>query len=122
MDGSNVVILVADDEELVRNMIAVVVRKDGYHVLIASDGVEALDLSRRYDGRIDLLISDVEMSRMNGVDLASRVARERPGIKVILVSANNPDLEIPQTFKFLGKPFGAKAMRGLISDLLTGTE
>jgi two-component system cell cycle sensor histidine kinase/response regulator CckA len=67
MDRSRVVILVADDEELVRNLVAVIVRSDGHHVLIAIDGIEALAISRRYDGHIDLLISDIVMPGMNAL-------------------------------------------------------
>jgi CheY-like chemotaxis protein len=117
MNGSRVVILVADDEELVRNLVAVIVRSDGYHVLIASDGVEALDLSRRYAGHIDLLISDIEMPRMTGVELANMLVRERPKIKVLLLSGYL-NVEIPRGWDFLRKPFAVDALRRAISSLL----
>jgi two-component system cell cycle sensor histidine kinase/response regulator CckA len=118
MNGSSkVVILVADDEELVRNLVGAIVRADGYHVLIASDGIEALDLSRRYAGHIDLLISDFEMPGMTGVELANAVAIKRPKTKVLLISGS-ADIEIPHGFHFLRKPFVVDALRQRIAGLL----
>jgi CheY-like chemotaxis protein len=117
MDRSRVVILVADDEELVRNMIAIIVRSDGYHVLIASDGVEALDLSRRYHGHIDLLISDILMPGMTGIELAKVLTKERPTIKVMLVSGSTEE-PIPAGCHFLAKPFTTGAMRQAVVNLL----
>ena len=122
MDGARLVILVADDEELIRNMVAVIVRSDGYQVLIASDGAEALDLSRRYNGHIHLLISDIQMPGMTGVELATVLIQERPTIKVLLISGS-PDIEIPPGFQFLRKPFTTVVIRqalvGLLADAAT---
>ena len=115
MDGSRIVILVADDEELVRNMIAVIVRSDGYHVLIASNGVEALDLSRRYRGHIDLLISDILMPSMTGIELAKVLTIERPTIKVMLVSGSTEGL-IPAGCHFVAKPFTTVVLQKRVSE------
>ncbi|PWU12023.1 MAG: response regulator [Terriglobia bacterium] len=117
MDGTRIVILVADDEELVRDMILVMMRKDGYQVLIASDGAEALDLSRRYNGHINLLISDIQMPRMTGIELADVLIKERPTMKVLLISGST-DLTIPRIFPFLRKPFTPGALRDAIVRLL----
>src|SRR6266705_2527138 len=111
MDGSRLVILVVDDEELVRDMVAAMIQVDRYHVLIASDGVQALDLSRR-NGHIHLLISDisdVQMPGMNGVDLATRLLEQRPDIKVLLISGR-PEVDIPPAFHCLAKPFTAAVL------------
>jgi CheY-like chemotaxis protein len=63
------VILVADDEPLIRNLVTLLLQHDGYFVMSAADGHEGLHLSRKYPGVIDLLITDMEMPRMNGTDL-----------------------------------------------------
>ena len=117
MDGSRIVILVADDEELVRNMVAAIVRGDGYHVLIASDGAEALDLARRYHGHIHLLVSDVQMPGMNGIEFARHLLEDRPAVKVLLISGT-PETDIPPPFRFLAKPFTPAVLRQAMGDLL----
>ena len=61
------VVLVAEDDVLVRNLINVVLSRAGYAVLLAADGEEALQISRHYAGEINLLLSDVMMPRMDGL-------------------------------------------------------
>ena len=80
------VILVADDEALIRNLVTLLLQHEGYFVLSAADGREGLELSRQYPGTIDLLITDVQMPRMNGTDLCGHLLEERPGIKVLVMS------------------------------------
>src|SRR2546423_15034599 len=80
------VILVADDEVIVRNLVTILMQLDGYLVLAAADGLEGLELSRKYAGKIDLLITDMEMPRLNGSNLRAHLLEERPGIKVLVLS------------------------------------
>jgi CheY-like chemotaxis protein len=80
------VILVADDEPLLRNLVTLLLQHDGYFVLSAADGHEGLELSRKYPGTIDLLITDVDMPRMNGTNLCGHLMEERPAIKVLVMS------------------------------------
>jgi YesN/AraC family two-component response regulator len=56
-------------------------------VLSAADGHEGLELSRQYPESIDLVITDVEMPRLNGTDLCAHLLEERPGIRVLVISA-----------------------------------
>jgi|SRR6266487_4276405 len=113
------VILIAEDDQSVRNLIHLTIDGDGYRVLIASDGTEALDLSRSYEGRIDILISDIRMPRLNGVELAIQLSSERPGIKTLLISGY-PGIDVPTEFPLLSKPFSPAALRQAIREL-TGT-
>src|SRR5712691_11420214 len=80
------VILVADDEPLVRNLVGAVLSDAGYRVLNAADGEQALEVSRQYDGSIDLLLTDITMPNMDGIELSMRIVQERPGIKVLMMS------------------------------------
>src|ERR1043165_1616024 len=67
------VILVADDEALIRNLVTLLLQQEGYFVLSAADGHEGLELSRKYPGTIDLVITDFKMPRMNGTDLCGHL-------------------------------------------------
>src|ERR1035438_8569465 len=80
------VILVADDDALIRNLVTLLMQQDGHFVLSAADGREGLELSRQYPGVIDLVITDVQMPRLNGTNLCAHLFEERPGIKVLVMS------------------------------------
>ena len=103
-------ILLAEDEDDVRDLLAGFLESRGHRVLIAANGAAALDLSRAYDGPIDLLLTDVVMPAMSGVDLARQVQCERPGIDVVFMSGYAPRLSEPggpasRAAGFLAKPF-----------------
>jgi CheY-like chemotaxis protein len=95
------VILVADDNALVRNLVTLMMQREGHLVLSAADGHEGLDLSRQYPGTIDLVITDVQMPRMNGTDLCGHLLEERPGIKVLVMSGEDMSEIVRQSY-FLG--------------------
>ena len=65
------VILIAEDEVLVANIARIVLESDGYFILIASDGQDALFISRQYPGTIHLLLSDIKMPHLNGLELSA---------------------------------------------------
>ena len=71
------VILVADDEPLVRNLVTLLMQQEGYFVLSAADGDEGLELSRKYPGSIELVIADVQMPRLKGSELCAHLLEER---------------------------------------------
>src|SRR5207248_2793559 len=81
-------ILVAEDEESVRQLVCEVLQSRGYRVLPAEDGAAALALSRRHDGPIHLLLTDVMMPGMNGPALVDQLRVELPDLKVLYMSAN----------------------------------
>jgi DNA-binding response OmpR family regulator len=72
------IILVADDEVMIRNLVTILLQARGYVVLSAADGQEGLELSRKYPGTIDLVITDAEMPRLNGMNLCAHLLEERP--------------------------------------------
>ena len=79
-------VLVAEDEEIVRELVCDVLEHQGYHVLCAADGREALELAKTFDGEIDLLITDVVMPQMSGQELAETLSFFRPEMKVLFVT------------------------------------
>jgi DNA-binding response OmpR family regulator len=106
------IILVADDEVMIRNLVTLLLQGHGYVVLSASDGQEGLELSRKYPGTIDLVITDVEMPRLNGMNLCAHLLEERPGIKVIVMSGADMGQIVSQNINmpFLPKPFDGEAL------------
>jgi two-component system cell cycle sensor histidine kinase/response regulator CckA len=108
-------VLIAEDEERVRSLVAAVLAQQGYKVIEACDGQEAIEVARQYSGEIQLLFSDVMMPKMSGPDLAAQIRRERPGIKVLLSSGYTGDAAMQQgvldaSTPFLQKPFSAHAL------------
>jgi two-component system cell cycle sensor histidine kinase/response regulator CckA len=112
------VILLAEDDELVRNLIQTVLTREGYSILSAQDGEEALLLSRQYSGQIELLLTDVKMPKMDGLQLRDHLLRERPDIKILLISGRLSGQLSDKTIHFLRKPFLAKTLRAAVKSLL----
>ena len=114
------VILVADDEPLIRNLVTLLMQQEGYFVLSAADGHEGLELSRKYPGLIDLLITDVNMPRMNGTDLCGHLMEERPGIKVLMMSGADMREIVSQNanLPFLPKPFDGQTLKARVREIL----
>jgi CheY-like chemotaxis protein len=79
-------VLVVEDEELMLEVTTRILERNAYHVLSASGGQEALDVTASHDGVIDLLLTDVVMPRMLGKEVAERVRALRPGIRVLYMS------------------------------------
>jgi len=108
--GGTETILLAEDQEAVRTLARKVLEKWGYRVLEAAHGLEALEIARRHDGPIHLLLTDLSMPYMGGDDLARSLFRWRPETKVLVVSARMDDpqlldaLEVPGA-EFMSKPF-----------------
>jgi len=117
------VILVADDDALIRNMVTLLMQQEGYFVLSAADGHEGLELSRKYSEGIDLLITDMEMPRMNGTDLCGHLMEERPGIKVLVMSGRDISEIITRNanMPFLPKPFDGKTLKRKVRAILAAT-
>ncbi len=114
------VILVADDEALIRNLVTLLLQHDGYFVLSAADGHEGLELSRKYPGSIDLVITDVQMPRLNGTDMCAHLKEERPGIRVLIMSGKDMSEIVSQNanMPFLPKPFDGETLKARVRAIL----
>jgi hypothetical protein len=114
------VILVADDDALVRNLVTLLLQQDGHFVLSAADGHEGLDLSRKYPGTIDLLITDVSMPRLNGSDLCAHLLEERRGIKMLVMSGADMNELVSQKvdLPLLPKPFDGQTLKARVRAIL----
>lgn len=107
-------ILVADDEPLIRNFAARVLRDAGFEVLEAADGVEALEVFEQVRRDVRVLATDLVMPRMNGLELVQKITSLNPGVSVILMSGYSSDELDQRGLKppcgFLHKPFHAEAL------------
>jgi CheY-like chemotaxis protein len=122
LGGAETVLLV-EDENIVRDMCARALDELGYKVLQASNGEEAIVLSRGHGGRIDLLMTDVVMPGMNGGELAEQLIPNRPGMKVLFTSGYTEDVIVhhgvlDDEVSFLGKPYSPSALAKKIREVL----
>jgi len=84
-------LLLVDDSAPLRKMTREILSRKGYSVMEAADGIQAWELSKSYDGKIHLLITDIVMPRMGGTQLAEHIMQERPDIAVIFLSGYAAD-------------------------------
>jgi signal transduction histidine kinase len=116
-------VLVVEDEEAVRSVVSRLLESEGYKVLQAEDGNEALGLIERSDGSIDLVITDVAMPTMNGRELAARIRTLRPKLPVLFISGYTDDEMVRRGLiepdsPFLSKPFSPEALTAKVRLLL----
>ena len=108
--GGEETILVVEDEKLVRGFAVKALKRAGYQVMEAADGAEALSLTQETEGPIHLLLTDVVMPRMNGPELAERLAKSRPGLRVLFTSGYTENLIahhgiLEDELDFIPKPY-----------------
>jgi hypothetical protein len=117
-DGGTETVLLVEDDDLVRKAARRILETDGYQVLEAANGADALALAEGFRGTIDLLLTDVVMPRMNGRDLATALRGVRPTIKVIYVSGYAGGLidsdDPSERRAHLRKPFSPAALLGKV--------
>ena len=108
--GASETVLIVEDEDAVRGLLAGTLRREGYHVLEAANGMDAIAVAATHQAPIQLMVSDVLMPGMNGPDLYDRLVIQRPDLKVLFISGYADhavlNLELLKTGNaFLGKPF-----------------
>jgi len=110
--GHGKTVLVVEDQQALREMVVDVLAEQGYTVFAAADPELALTAAAGHAGRIDLLLTDMVMPRMNGRELAKKLLAARPGIAVLFMSGYTDDDQLPggdgpASGGLLAKPFGA---------------
>ena len=109
----NEILLVVEDEPLLRNVVAHTLRDQGYTVSEAANRAEALEIaSRKTAEEIDLVLTDYSMPGMDGADLAGRLRVIRPGIRILVSSGYQIDLSISEhtQIAYLPKPFTSEEL------------
>ncbi|MGA2447400.1 MAG: response regulator [Polyangiaceae bacterium] len=120
-------ILVVEDEQAVRDLAARILRLEGYTVLTAATGHEALEVWAAHEGRVDLVLTDVVMPHMGGRALIEHLAARAAGIKALYMSGYADDAIVhhgtldPGTH-FIGKPFAAADLARKVREVLSGAE
>jgi DNA-binding response OmpR family regulator len=104
-DPNSPTILVVEDEEAVRSLVQLVLQTQGFNLLLADHGEDALELSHRHAGAIDLLLTDWYLPDMRGEDLARRLTMGRHETKVLFMSGSDKTLCGEAPAGFLRKPF-----------------
>jgi signal transduction histidine kinase len=121
--GLGETVVLAEDEDALRVLLARVLAGSGYRVISARNGAEALEAARASGGRVDVVLTDVVMPRMNGTDLAARLASEQPDVKVLFMTGHTEDANLLGPFETGGaeiiqKPFTSEALLGQLRRLL----
>ncbi len=117
-------ILFADDERTVRSYVGRILRDEGFQILEAVDGADALRQLQDRGAPVDLLLTDIRMPQMDGVALARSVTKMYPGTPVIYISGFPFSVEQEQTMNplpacaFVAKPFNRKALLDAIQKCL----
>jgi CheY-like chemotaxis protein len=116
-------ILIADDEDSMRQLVARAIAMDGHETVTAQDGAEALEILTRADGRFDLLLTDIQMPVMDGIALALSVARDFPDLTILLMTGFADQRERASNLNALvhdvvTKPFSVADIRTAVADAL----
>jgi CheY-like chemotaxis protein len=116
-------VLVAEDEDAVRKVVAATLRQRGYDVLEAGSGGEALRVAAAHDGTLELLVTDEMMPGMRGTQLATELLARRTGVRVLFMSGYTDRVPSGNTYAgapsaFLAKPFSHEQLLQVVATLL----
>lgn len=116
-------ILIADDEDSMRTLVARAIAMDGHETVTAQDGAEALEILTREGSDFDLLLTDIQMPVMDGIALALSVARDFPDLTILLMTGFADQRERASNLNALvhdvvTKPFSVADIRTAVADAL----
>lgn len=125
-EGSNELIVVAEDDAAVRESIAAILPEHHYRVLTARDGIEAAEIFRSHSAEVALVVTDLDMPRMNGAALIGLIRAMRPEIRILAMSGlpsdgdNEPQLKLLMDLAppFIAKPFTQDAFLRAVQRVL----
>jgi CheY-like chemotaxis protein len=116
-------VLIADDEDSMRALVARAIAMDGHDIVTAQDGAEALEILTREEGAFDLLLTDIQMPVMDGIALALSAARDFPGLTILLMTGFADQRERASNLEAIAydvitKPFSVADIRTAVADAL----
>ena len=116
-------VLIADDEDSMRQLVARAIAMDGHEIVTAQDGAEALEILTREQGRFDLLLTDIQMPVMDGIALALATARDFPRLTILLMTGFADQRERAHGLNaiahdVISKPFSVADIRTAVADAL----
>jgi CheY-like chemotaxis protein len=116
-------VLIADDEESMRLLVARAIAMDGHDIVTAEDGAEALDILTSEGGTFDLLLTDIKMPIMDGIALALTAARDFPNLTILLMTGYADQRERASgldaiVHDVVTKPFAVADIRTAVADAL----
>jgi two-component system cell cycle response regulator CpdR len=116
-------VLIVDDEDSMRLLVARAIATDGHDITTASDGAEALEILGRTDGAFDLLLTDIQMPVMDGIALALAAARDFPDLTILLMTGFADQRERASGLNAIAhdvitKPFSVADIRTAVADAL----
>ncbi len=121
-EGGSETILVAEDATEIRALVAGLLLGEGYRVLVASDGIDAVVRASKHVGPIDLVLADVVMPRMRGPEAVAQIRRTRPDVKVIYMTGHpgkgGESVELSTDDTIITKPFSTVLLLGRVRDAL----
>ena len=117
-------VLIADDEDSMRTLVARAIAMDGHDTVTAQDGAEALEILTREEGAFDLLLTDIQMPIMDGIALALSAARDFPGLTILLMTGFADQRERASNLSAIAhdvitKPFSVADIRTAVADALS---
>ena len=116
-------VLIADDEDSMRSLVARAIGMDGHTIVTAQDGAEALEILIREAGAFDLLLTDIQMPVMDGIALALTAARDFPDLTILLMTGFADQRERASglnaiVYDVVTKPFSVADIRTAVADAL----
>jgi two-component system response regulator CpxR len=118
MHARNFCIVVAEDNHFLRYCTVRLLEKQGYRVIEAQDGQEALDLVEKCNDEVHLLITNHDMPRVNGSELVRRLREKHEKLLVLLISGGDQLLAGTTDFEVLPKPYNEAALTHKVRELL----
>lgn len=121
--SSNKLILLIDDEDMLRDLLMEMLTKAGYRVMAARDGLEGMEIYKNNKEKIDLVISDIGMPKLGGEEMFKQIKLLNPAVKLIFISGfleieKKQELEMHGIKGFIQKPFKANEILKLINNVL----
>jgi len=125
LKGEGETILIVEDEDLVRSLAATLLKQHGYNILLAGNGQQALRIISEPGQKVDLVLTDIVMPEMDGIELANRLQSLAPATRILFMSGYlDETLDThafdQETMSLLKKPFGAEELVRRVKQMLKG--